>query len=60
MVNDFCCQARKAENTDPRTNYAVKYATARDRLRMIKFDDTATRCADTALATIAARNLVVL
>ena len=25
--HDFC-QARKAENTDPRTNYAVKYATA--------------------------------
>ena len=23
------CQAQKAENTDPRTNYAVKYATAR-------------------------------
>ena len=22
-------QAQKAENTDPRTNYAVKYATAR-------------------------------
>ena len=29
-----CCQARKAENTDPRTNYAVKYATAPGRLRM--------------------------
>ena len=28
MVDDFC-QARKAENTDPRTDYAVKYATAR-------------------------------
>ena len=27
------CQAQKAENTDPRTNYAVKYATARDHLR---------------------------
>ena len=26
--HDFC-QAEKAENTDPRTNYAVKYATAR-------------------------------
>ena len=31
VVDDFC-QARKAENTDPRTNYAVKYATARGRL----------------------------
>ena len=31
MVNDFC-QARKAENTDPRINYAVKYGTARGRL----------------------------
>ena len=27
------CQAQKAENTDPRTNYAVKYATARGHLR---------------------------
>ena len=26
--HDFC-QARKAENTDPGKNYAVKYATAR-------------------------------
>ena len=26
--HDFC-QAEKAGNTDPRTNYAVKYATAR-------------------------------
>ena len=26
--HDFC-QAEKAENTDPRTNYAVKYASAR-------------------------------
>ena len=26
------CQTPNAENTDPRTNYAVKYATARDRL----------------------------
>ena len=26
--HDFC-QAQKAENADPRTNYAVKYATAR-------------------------------
>ena len=33
MVDDFC-QARKAENTDPRTNCAVKYATARGHLRM--------------------------
>ena len=29
--HDFC-QAEKAENTDPRTNYAVKYATARGHL----------------------------
>ena len=29
--HDFC-QAEKAENTDPRTNYAVKYATARAHL----------------------------
>ena len=29
--HDFC-QAQKAENTDPRTNYAVKYATARGHL----------------------------
>ena len=27
------CQAQKAQNTDPRTNYAVKYATARGHLR---------------------------
>ena len=27
-MNDFC-QAQQAENTDPCTNYAVKYATAR-------------------------------
>ena len=26
-------RAQKAENTDPRTNYAVKYATARGHLR---------------------------
>ena len=26
--HDFC-QAQKAENTDPRANYALKYATAR-------------------------------
>ena len=26
--HDFC-QTQKAENTDPRTNYAVKYVTAR-------------------------------
>ena len=26
------CQAQKAENTDPRTNYAVNYATARGHL----------------------------
>ena len=26
-------QAQKAENTDPRTNYAVKYATAHGHLR---------------------------
>ena len=32
MVDDLC-QARKAENTDPRTNHAVKYATAHGRLR---------------------------
>ena len=29
--HDFC-QADKAENTDPHTNYAVKYATARGHL----------------------------
>ena len=29
--HDFC-QAEKAENTDPRRNYAVKYATARGHL----------------------------
>ena len=34
MVDQFC-QARKAENTDHRTNYAVKYATARGRLRSL-------------------------
>ena len=28
---DFC-QAQKGENPDPRTNYAVKYATARGHL----------------------------
>ena len=27
------CQAQKAENTDPSTNYAVKYATAHGHLR---------------------------
>ena len=27
-----CCRAQKAENTDPCTNYAVKYATARGHL----------------------------
>ena len=27
-------QAQKAESTDPRTNYAVKYATARGHLRI--------------------------
>ena len=32
VVDDFFCQARKTENTDPRTNYAVKYATARGHL----------------------------
>ena len=26
------CQAQNAENTDPRTNYAIKYATARGHL----------------------------
>ena len=31
VVDDFC-QARKAENTGPRMNYAVKYATACGRL----------------------------
>ena len=31
VVDDFC-QARKAENTNPRTDYAVKYATVRGRL----------------------------
>ena len=31
MVADLC-QAREAENTDPRANYAVTYATARGRL----------------------------
>ena len=30
--HDFC-QAQKPENTDPRTNYAVKYATARGHLK---------------------------
>ena len=29
--SDFC-QAQMAENTDPRTNYAVKYAAARGHL----------------------------
>ena len=33
-------QAQKAENTDPRTNYAVKYATARGHLRLV----LVTRC----------------
>ena len=39
MVDDVCRQARKAENTDPCMNYAVKYATARGRLilRQIEF-----------------------
>ena len=32
--HDFC-QAEKAENTDPRTNYAVKYATVRGHLTSI-------------------------
>ena len=27
------CQAEKAENTDPRANYAVTYATARGHLK---------------------------
>ena len=31
--HDFC-QAQKAENTDPCTNYAVKYATARGHLNL--------------------------
>ena len=31
MVDDCSCQARRAENTDPRTHSAVKYATARGR-----------------------------
>ena len=31
LEHDFC-QAEKAENTDPRTNYAVKYAAARGHL----------------------------
>ena len=30
--HDFC-RAQKAENTDPRTDYAVKHATARGNLR---------------------------
>ena len=30
------CQAQKGENTDPHTNYAVKYATARGHLRKRK------------------------
>ena len=29
--HDFC-QAEKAENTDPHTNYAIKYATAHGHL----------------------------
>ena len=33
MVDDFG-KARKAENTDPRMNYAVRYATARGRLTL--------------------------
>ena len=33
-TNNELCQAQKAENTDPRTNYAVKYATARGHLRL--------------------------
>ena len=37
VVDDFC-QARKAKNTDPRTNYAVKYATARGRLNLMCLD----------------------
>ena len=32
--HDFC-QAQKVENTDPRTNYAVKYVTARGHLTQI-------------------------
>ena len=32
VVDDFC-QARKAENTDPRTNSVVNDATARGRLK---------------------------
>ena len=31
VVDDFCCQARKAENMNPSTHYAVTYATARGR-----------------------------
>ena len=34
MVDEFC-QARKAENTNFRRNYAVKYATARGRLNSL-------------------------
>ena len=32
----YFCQAQKAENTDPHTNYAVKYATASGHLRLKK------------------------
>ena len=32
MLHRKTCQAQKAENTDSRTNYAVKYATARGHL----------------------------
>ena len=31
----YFCQAQKAENTDPRTNYAVVYATARGHLKSL-------------------------
>ena len=36
--HDFC-QAHKAENTPPRTNYAVKYATARGHLNSVYIFD---------------------
>ena len=34
------CQAQKAENTDPRTTYAVKYATARGHLRKSQYEES--------------------
>ena len=40
ILDPKVCQAQKAENTDSRTNYAVKYATARGNLILAR---TATR-----------------